>query len=210
MIEIRIANEWDSQFTGVLCAWYEESAKQRGTGIAKRNPEDLKKKMRSGNAVIAFVDGELAGFCYIDVYEDEKFVVNSGLIVHSDFRLFGLAKKIKAEIFKLSRVKYPDAKLFGITTSLPVMKINTELGYTPVTFSELTSSEAFWDGCKNCKNHAILMENQRKMCLCTGMLYNNLNDALGQWARDEQERMQREQQSSGAVAGDMLGMTETA
>jgi hypothetical protein len=214
MIEIRIAEEMDSQYTDVLCAMYEESAKQRGTGIAKRNPDYLKKKMQTGNSVIAFVDGELAAFCYIEVYEDEKFVVNSGLIVHPEYRRFGLAKKIKAEIFRLSRVKYPDAKLFGITTSFPVMKINTELGYTPVTFSELTTSDAFWDGCKNCKNYGILMENQRKMCLCTGMLYDNLNDALGKWARDEKERLQREQQEVANQSQDsnnnMLGMTETA
>lgn len=202
MVEIRIADESDSQYSDVLCAWYVESARQRGTGIAKRNPEYLNKKMAAGNAVIAFVDGQLASFCYIEVYEDETFVVNSGLIVHPDFRRFGLAKKMKAEIFRLSRVKYPDAKLFGITTSFPVMKINSELGYKPVSFSELTTSDAFWDGCRNCKNYGILMENQRKMCLCTGMLYDNLNDALGKWSRE-----QRQLEAAHAQADDnTLGM----
>ncbi len=190
MVEIRVANEWDSQYTATLCVWYEESARARGTGIARRNPDYVQKKMQQGDAIIAFVGGELAGFCYIEVYEGEQFVVNSGLIVHENFRRFGLAKKLKAEIFRLSRTKYPDAKLFGITTSLAVMKINSELGYTPVTFSELTRSDAFWEGCKSCKNYPILMENERRMCLCTGMLYDKLNDAFGQWAREERAREQ--------------------
>jgi hypothetical protein len=58
------------------------------------------------------------------------------------------------------------------------MKINSDLGYEPVTFSELTTSEDFWKGCKSCKNFGILMENERKMCLCTGMLFDKLDAPL--------------------------------
>jgi len=52
------------------------------------------------------------------------------------------------------------------------MKINSELGYEPVTYSELTQDEAFWAGCKSCVNYEILMSKERKNCMCTAMLYN--------------------------------------
>ncbi|MGI4885638.1 MAG: GNAT family N-acetyltransferase [Janthinobacterium lividum] len=171
-MEIRVATAEDAIYADALCQWYIESAKQRGTGIAKREPGYVAQKMASGDGVIAFVDGALAGFCYIETFEDNNFVVNSGLVVNGELRKGGLGRAIKQEVFKLSRRKYPQAKIFGITTSLAVMKINTELGYKPVTFSELTHSDDFWKGCKSCKNYAILMENERKMCLCTGMVYD--------------------------------------
>ncbi|MCC3152006.1 GNAT family N-acetyltransferase [Hymenobacter sp. BT770] len=169
---IRVATEADAQYADLLCQWYVESAKTRGTGIAKREPAYVAQKMASGDGIIAFVDGELAGFCYIETFDDKTFVVNSGLIVNAEIRKGGVGRAIKQAVFNLSRTKYPQAKIFGITTSLAVMKINTDLGYEPVTFSELTSSEDFWKGCKSCKNYGILMENERKMCLCTGMLFD--------------------------------------
>jgi hypothetical protein len=52
------------------------------------------------------------------------------------------------------------------------MKINSELGYEPVTYSELTQDEAFWAGCKSCVNYEILMGKERKNCMCTAMLYD--------------------------------------
>ena len=169
---IRVATAADAQYAAQLCQWYVESAKTRGTGIAKREPDYVAQKMASGDGVIAFVDDELAGFCYIETFDDKTFVVNSGLIVNAEIRKGGVGKAIKQAVFDLSRSKYPQAKIFGITTSLAVMKINTDLGYEPVTFSELTSSEYFWKGCKSCKNYRIRMENERKLCLCTGMLYD--------------------------------------
>ncbi|WP_133271942.1 GNAT family N-acetyltransferase [Hymenobacter radiodurans] len=181
---IRVANAADARYVETLCQWYEESAKQRGVGIAKRDPEYVRKKMLKGDSIIAFIDNELAGFCYIETFEDNKFVVNSGLIVNTALRKEGLGRAIKHEVFKLSRTKYPAAKIFGITTSLAVMKINTELGYKPVTFTELTRSDDFWKGCSSCKNYPILMENERKMCLCTGMVYDTLNDQYSQQAQE--------------------------
>jgi hypothetical protein len=175
---IRVATAADAQYADLLCQWYIESAKQRGTGIAKREPEYVKSKMLQGNAVIAFVDDELAGFCYIETFEGGKFVANSGLVVNTELRKHGLGRAIKRAVFRLSRTKYPDAKIFGITTSLAVMKINSDLGYKPVTFSELTTSEDFWKGCKSCKNFGILMENERKMCLCTGMVFEDITAPL--------------------------------
>lgn len=156
-----------------ICQHMEESAKARGTGIAKRSPEYIKKKMVDGKAVIATDrQGNFTGFCYIETWGHGKFVANSGLIVHPGHRKSGLAKEIKKEIFKLTRKNYPDSKIFGITTSLAVMKINSALGYEPVPFSELTDDDAFWQGCSSCVNFDVLTRTNRKMCLCTGMLYD--------------------------------------
>lgn len=153
-----------------ICALIEDAAKQRGTGIAKREPEYIRGKIKDGKAVIALCDEDLAGFCYIETWSHGKYVANSGLIVSPNYRKSGLARRIKKQAFELSREKYPDAKLFGITTSLAVMKINSDLGYKPVTFSELSTDEEFWKGCQSCPNYDILTRTQRKMCLCTGML----------------------------------------
>lgn len=151
----------------------EASAKARGTGIAKRTPEYIEQKMDEGKSVIAFDSkGEWAGFCYIEEWGHGKFVANSGLIVAPQYRKTGVAKQIKKKIFQLSREKYPTAKIFGLTTGLAVMKINSELGYKPVTYSELTDDEKFWNGCKSCVNYDILMSKDRQTCLCTAMLYD--------------------------------------
>lgn len=171
-MEIVVANESHYKYAQVISDTITESAKVRGTGIAKRTPEYIIKRLQNGNAVIALSDGQFAGFCYIEVWGNKDFVANSGLIVHPDYRGQGLAKKIKKKIFELSREKFPEAKIFGITTGLPVMKMNYELGYKPVTFSELTDDPDFWKGCQTCKNFDILTRTERKMCLCTGMLYD--------------------------------------
>jgi predicted GNAT family N-acyltransferase len=148
------------------------SAQARGTGIAKRSPEYVSQKIQEGKAVIAVTaTGEWVGFCYIEAWQHGQFVANSGLIVAPAYRKTGIAKKIKHTIFQLSRDKYPNSKLFGLTTGLAVMKINSELGYEPVTYSELTDDEEFWAGCKSCVNYDILMSKDRKNCMCTAMLY---------------------------------------
>lgn len=171
-IHIHFADATHTIYKHDICILIEHAAHQRGTGIAKRDPEYIEQKMLNGNAVIALEQGQLAGFCYIEVWENKKYVANSGLIVHPDYRGQGLAKKIKTKAFELSQEKYPGSKLFGITTSLPVMKINSDLGYKPVTFSELTQDDTFWKGCQSCPNYDILQRNERKNCLCTGMLFD--------------------------------------
>ena len=153
-----------------------EAAAARGTGIAQRAPEYVRARIEEGKAVIALAGDRLAGFCYIESWDHGKYVAHSGLIVAPDFRKMGLAKKIKRRIFELSREKYPEARVFGITTSLAVMKINSDLGYKPVTFSELTDDDVFWEGCRSCPNYDVLTRTERKMCLCTGMLYDPKED----------------------------------
>ncbi|MGC1205640.1 MAG: GNAT family N-acetyltransferase [Flavobacteriaceae bacterium] len=171
-MEIVIANKSHIKYAEIICETIAESAQVRGTGIARRTPEYIATKMENGNAVIALDGDKFAGFCYIEKWGHGKFVANSGLIVHPDFRNLGLAKKIKHKIFEHSRKKFPDAKVFSITTGLAVMKLNSDLGYKPVPFSELTDDQSFWDGCQTCKNYDVLTRTERKMCLCTGMLYD--------------------------------------
>jgi hypothetical protein len=160
-------------FAEEICNEMAESAKTRGTGIAKRTPEYVASKIDEGKAVIAFhKDGSWAGFCYIETWSHGQFVANSGLIVSPPYRKAGLAHAIKKEVFELSRTLYPKAKIFGLTTGLAVMKINSDLGYEPVTYSELTQDEDFWKGCQSCVNFEILKSKERKNCMCTAMLYN--------------------------------------
>lgn len=171
-MEIIVANESHFKYAQIISDTITESAKVRGTGIARRTPEYIIKRLQNGNAIIALDGDKFAGFCYIEVWGNKDFVANSGLIVHPDYRNQGLAKKIKKAVFDLSRKKFPEAKIFGITTGLAVMKMNYELGYKPVTFSELTDDPEFWKGCQTCKNFDILTRTEKKMCLCTGMLYD--------------------------------------
>ncbi|XOD69212.1 MAG: argininosuccinate synthase [Flavobacteriales bacterium AspAUS03] len=171
-IKVRVAQADDVGYASLICQQIEESAKFRGTGIAKREPGYIKTKIISGNAVIVFCDEQLAGFSYIEIFQEKQFVANSGLIVFPEFRQQGLSKLIKLEIFKLSREKFPQAKIFSITTSTLVLKMNTELGFIPVAFKQLTQSDDFWKGCQSCTHYDVLTRNQRKMCLCTGLLYD--------------------------------------
>jgi len=169
---IFVATEEHLSYVNVVLDTIAEAAKVRGTGIAKRSPEYLQNKVKEGKAVLALDGDEFAGFCYIETWGHDKFVANSGLIVVDKFRGHGLAKAIKTKAFELSRLRFPHAKIFGLTTGLAVMKINSDLGYRPVTFSELTDDEQFWKGCQSCVNYDILVRTERKHCLCTGMLFD--------------------------------------
>jgi hypothetical protein len=171
-ISITIASSAHLSYVDVILETISNAAKVRGTGIAKRSPEYIRLKIEEGKAIIALKGDVFAGFCYIESWGHNKFVANSGLIVVDEFRGHGLAKKIKRKAFDLSRKRFPDAKLFGLTTGLAVMKINSNMGYKPVTFSELTDDEDFWKGCQSCVNFDILTRTNRKHCLCTGMLYD--------------------------------------
>ncbi len=175
-IVVQFAEASHAQYAERICDLIYESALQRGTGIAKRSPEYIAEKIGTGKAVVALdmSSGEekLIGFSYIESWGHGDYVATSGLIVDPEYRNLGLAAMIKNKTFELARIKFPEAKLFSITTSLPVMKLNSKLGYVPVTFSELTDDETFWKGCEGCCNFDILQRNNRRMCLCTGMLYN--------------------------------------
>lgn len=171
--KVVLANNSHVEYAREICDEMESSSKIRGTGIAKRSPEYVEQKMLEGKAVIAFnLDNQWAGFCYIETWQSGEYVANSGLIIAPVFRKQGLAKLIKEQIFELSRSNFPNAKIFGLTTGLAVMKINSDLGYEPVTYSELTTDEQFWKGCRSCVNYSILTSKEFKNCLCTAMLYD--------------------------------------
>src|ERR1700744_4097776 len=166
-ITIRIAVPADVKYVYPILEEMERSAKARGTGIAKRTPQSLCTKIYEGKAVIAVAaSGEWAGFSYIEIW-DGGFVSNSGLIVNPAYRGAGVAKGIKEMIFSLSRSRYPEAKVFSITTGAAVMKMNHQLGFAPVTYDQITWDSKFWDKCKACVNYQILQGQERKRCLWT-------------------------------------------
>lgn len=171
--KIEVASCKHAMFAEDICHQMQESAQERGIGIAKRSPGYIVHKMEEGKAIIArHRNGQWAGFCYFEVWDNEQFISNSGLIVVPEFRHAGLAERIKRKLFRVCRKLFPKAKLFGITTGHAVMKINSQFGFKPVPFSEITQDERFWAGCQSCCNHDILERTHRKLCLCTAMLYD--------------------------------------
>ena len=171
-IDVVVADESHEKYVDTILETISEAAKVRGTGIAKRTHEYLVKKMREAKAVIALDGDKFAGFSYIETWQDKKYVTTSGLIVHPDYRGRGLAKRIKDMTFTLARIRWPHAKIFSLTSGAAVMAMNTQLGYKPVTFADLTQDEAFWKGCEGCVNVDILHRTGRRYCICTGMLYD--------------------------------------
>ena len=171
-IDVVVADESHEKYVDTILETISEAAKVRGTGIAKRTHEYLLNKMCEAKAVIALDGDKFAGFSYIETWQDKKYVTTSGLIVHPDYRGRGLAKRIKDMTFTLARTRWPHAKIFSLTSGAAVMAMNTQLGYKPVTFADLTQDEAFWKGCEGCVNVDILHRTNRRYCICTGMLYD--------------------------------------
>ena len=171
-IKVLVADESHETYVDTILQTIADAAKDRGTGIAKRTHEYLTTKMKEAKAVIALVGDSFAGFSYIETWGNKKYVTTSGLIVHPDFRHLGIAKRIKDMTFTLARMRWPHAKIFSLTSGKAVMKMNTALGYQPVTFDDLTDDEAFWRGCEGCVNYPVLKERNRKFCICTAMLFD--------------------------------------
>ncbi len=167
-----IADDRHEVYVDTIIDTIRDAAKRRGTGIAERTHEYVAGKMREGKAVLALHGEQFAGFSYIETWEDKHYVTTSGLIVHPDFQGMGIARRIKDYTFTLARIRWPEAKIFSLTSGDAVMKMNTALGYYPVSFRQLTTDEAFWEGCKGCVNHEILELKDRHFCICTGMLYD--------------------------------------
>jgi len=168
---VRTAQPSDCIYVDAIIQAIAESARQRGTGICRRSYEQLKEKIENGNAVIATCNNAWTGFCYLQSWDNNAFVSHCALIIAEEYRNSGIAVEIKRQIFELSRKLYPDAKIFGLTTSGAVMKINTRLGYKPVTYSEITHDEIFWNACRSCVNYPILLSKQKKQCICTAMIF---------------------------------------
>ena len=171
-IKIKVADADDEKYVDTIIDTIREAAKKRGTGIAERTHEYVATKMKESKAVLALCGDRFAGFSYIETWGDKHYVTTSGLIVHPDYLGMGVARRIKDYTFTLARVRWPNAKIFSLTSGDAVMKMNTQLGYVPVSFNQLTDDDAFWKGCEGCCNHDILMAKNRKFCICTGMLYD--------------------------------------
>jgi GNAT superfamily N-acetyltransferase len=190
-VKVMVADETHIKYVDTILKTIEEAAQVRGTGIAKRSPEYVATKMREAKAVIALQGDKFAGFSYIETWGNKQYVTTSGLIVHPDFRGMGLATRIKNLTYTLARVRWPHAKIFSLTSGSAVMTMNTQLGYHPVTFSELTDDEAFWRGCEGCVNKDILHRTNRKFCICTAMLFDPEDHLPAKLPADVIERLQK-------------------
>ena len=190
-IQVMVADESHVKYVDTILQTIADAAKVRGTGIAKRSPEYVATKMREAKAVIALEGERFAGFRYIETWGNKHYVTTSGLIVHPDYRGLGLAKRIKNLTFTLARVRWPHAKIFSLTSGSAVMTMNTQLGYHPVTFNDLTDDEAFWRGCQGCINHDVLERTGRKFCICTAMLFDPDEHLPAKISPEVMERIRR-------------------
>ena len=187
--KVMVADESHIKYVDIILETIAEAAKVRGTGIAKRSPEYVATKMKETKAVIALQGDKFAGFSYIETWGNKQYVTTSGLIVHPDFRGLGLAKKIKNVTFTLARKRWPHAKIFSLTSGSAVMKMNTQLGYLPVTFNDLTDDESFWRGCEGCINADVLHRTNRRYCICTAMLFDPEENLPAKLPADVLERI---------------------
>ena len=191
-IIVTVATQAHVHYADQICEEMAASAKVRGTGIARREPMDIIEKMLDGKAVVAFhEDGRWAGFSYVEVWSNGDYVSNSGLIVNPEFRMLGIAKRVKQAVFNLSRSKFPTAKVISLTTGLAVMKLNSDLGFQPVTYSEMSQDDDFWKGCKSCVNYEILQMKERKNCLCTALVFDpkvETNNTIEETAKEYEKK----------------------
>ena len=190
-IQVLVAGPEHEVYVDTILQTIADAAKVRGTGIAKRTHEYLATKMKEAKAVIALYGSRFAGFSYIETWGNKQYVTTSGLIVHPDFQGRGVAKRIKDMTFSLARTRWPHAKIFSLTSGAAVMKMNTELGYQPVTFADLTDDEAFWRGCEGCVNVDVLHRTGRKYCICTAMLYDPEEHLPAKIPEDVMERIKK-------------------
>ena len=124
-MEIIVANESHFKYAQIISDTITESAKVRGTGIARRTPEYIIKRLQNGNAIIALDGDKFAGFCYIEVWGNKDFVANSGLIVHPDYRNQGLAKQIKKAVLTYHGKNSPMPKFLVLPPGWPWWKWTT-------------------------------------------------------------------------------------
>ena len=132
-IKVLVADASHEKYVDTILETMAAAAKVRGTGIAKRTHEYLATKMKENKAVIALSGERFAGFSYIETWGNKHYVTTSGLIVHPDFRGLGVSKRIKDMTFTLARTRWPEAKIFSLTSGSAVMKMNNELGYRDAT-----------------------------------------------------------------------------
>lgn len=204
-IDVMVADDSHEKYVEIILDTIEAAAKVRGTGIARRTNDYVTQKMKEGKVIIALDGDEFAGFSYIESWGNKQYVATSGLIVADKYRQLGLAKRIKNAAFQLARLRWPKAKLFSLTSGSAVMKMNTELGYIPVTFGDLTDDQSFWKGCEGCINHDVLIRTQNKYCICTAMLFDPrdprclMHEEMYDMLHRKTEQKQREMKAEDAL-----------
>ena len=171
-ITVRPATAADAKYAEAASALIAEAA--RTHDIAEREVAFLIEKIESGKAAVALRSrpgqpDELIGFGYFSAWQDGAFVSHSGLVVRPDLRGHKLGRRLKTALFEGSRAKYPNATTMSLTTSPQVKAMNLSLGFEVVPFEEMTTDEAFWDGCKTCRNYAE-MQAKGIRCCCEAMI----------------------------------------
>ena len=170
-VHVVVADESHARYIPDILGAIFEASKVPGNSIVMRDPDYLALKMREGKAVIALCDdGSFAGFCYLECWQDEQFLANSGMIVKPEYRGQGLATRIKQEIVRVCHEMFPDAAIFGITKSEAIKKISLRLGFEEVPYSEITTDPKFWKGCDTCRHYSELLANNVLSCHCTALL----------------------------------------
>ena len=110
-IIIRVATPEDVHYAELITNEMAESAKARGTGIAKRSPEYIAQKMNEGKAVIAVTtDGKWVGFCYIETWGHGEGLVLS----EQTSRSWRKSKHIKTYSINLCSVWPMKGNLLGM------------------------------------------------------------------------------------------------
>jgi len=167
---VRSAQATDIIHASLISKTIELTNQNADNGICKRSASFLQQKILEGDAVIAVTkQNKWVGFIYLQKWNDD-FVSCCALIVHARYRNEKIAWQLKQKAVDLAKRKYPNAKLFGLTTAAAVMKINSRLGYIPVTYDQITGDQNFWNACKTCPNYQILKSKGQRNCLCTAML----------------------------------------
>jgi len=171
---VRRGEKNDVKYVNEIVALIEKESQVIGAGFAVRTPEYIEDKIMQGHSVIALdaVTGDLAGFIYLETWQHNKYVANSGLVVEEKYRGKGIGRRLKEKAFELTRKLFPEAKIFDLTTSLAVIKINSRLGYEPVDYSQLTTDDDFWMECETCMYYDVLVRTKRTNCLCEAMLFD--------------------------------------
>lgn len=166
-------------YASIIKKQFDVFYEEKQTGFANRTLEFIENKIKNSEAVLAINEAkELVGFCYIELWHDEKALMIGGLMVSKEYTGIGIGKSMKAKIFDMAMQSYPDYRVYSLTTSLPTIKMNIKLNYDLATYTEISSKEHFWDGCQTCPFYHVLKKQKFSNCLCLPMKLNKNEDEI--------------------------------
>lgn len=145
---MRFATVYDQQYADNIAHEISISALLRNVAIEPRTGDYIFQKMIDGLAVIA-IDNETEewiGFCALDVWNHQRYVANTGLIVKPKYRGKNVSNLLKNKLFELARIKFPSAKIFSLTNKELIKKINIDLGFQEVEAREILYDPYFNTG----------------------------------------------------------------